>query len=126
MLVIRALAVLAALLLAAGSAAAAGDAVKGAAVFNRCKACHTIAAGGPNRIGPNLHGLFDRDMGKQTGFHYSSGLASAQAKWDDQKLDKWLTSPQGFIAGARMPFHLANSADRANVIAYLHKAAETR
>lgn len=50
------LAVTALLLMAAGPALA-GDPVKGAAVLKRCMACHAIAAGGPNCVGPNLHGL---------------------------------------------------------------------
>lgn len=63
-------------------------------------------------------------MGKQTGFHYSGGPASAPGRWNDRKLDRWLTSPQSFIAGARMPFHLSDSTDRTNVISFLHGAAE--
>lgn len=105
-------------------AQADGDAVKGEAVFKSCALCHNIKAGEPNKIGPNLHGLFDREAGKAPGFAYSSGLAAANFKWDDAKLDKWLTKPQDFIAGAKMPFNVPNAEDRANVISYLHKAAE--
>lgn len=105
-------------------AQADGDAVKGEAVFKSCTLCHNIKAGEPNKIGPNLHGLFDREAGKAPGFAYSSGLAAANFKWDDAKLDKWLTKPQDFIAGAKMPFNVPNAEDRANVISYLHKAAE--
>jgi len=35
---------------------AKGDAAKGEATFAKCKACHTIAQGGANGIGPNLWG----------------------------------------------------------------------
>lgn len=115
---------LAAALLTAPAARADGDAAKGAVVFNTCGICHNIKPGQPNKIGPNLHGLFDRDAGKAPGFNYSSGLAAANFKWDDDKLNKWLTKPQNFIAGAKMPFNLPNAQDRANVISYLHKAAE--
>jgi cytochrome c len=112
------------LLVAVGVAHADGDAVKGEAVFKRCVICHTVKAGQPNKIGPNLHGLFDREAGKEAGFNYSKGLASADFKWDDSKLEKWLTKPQDFIAGAKMPFNVPNAEDRADVISYLHKAAE--
>ncbi len=101
-----------------------GDPAKGAAVFKSCALCHNIKAGEPNKIGPNLHGLFDRQAGKAPGFGYSPGLAAAKFKWDDAKLDKWLTSPQGFMADATMPFNVANAQDRADAIAYLHQAAE--
>lgn len=116
---------LAVFVLVAQSAKAAGDAARGEAVFKRCLLCHTIKAGDPNRIGPNLHGLFDREAGKEPGFHYSSGLANANFKWDDDKLEEWLTKPQDFISGARMPFNVPNGQDRADVISYLRKAAES-
>ncbi len=105
-------------------AQAGGDAVKGEAVFKSCALCHNIKPGEPNKIGPNLHGLFDRDAGKAPGYAYSPGLAAANFKWDDAKLDKWLTKPQDFIAGAKMPFNVANAENRADVISYLHRAAE--
>ncbi|MFY9694907.1 MAG: hypothetical protein WAK35_14295, partial [Xanthobacteraceae bacterium] len=57
-------------------------------------------------------------------FSYSAGLAAANFKWDDDRLDKWLTKPQDYIAGAKMPFNVPNAQDRANVISYLHQAAE--
>jgi|SRR6185437_4500938 len=112
------------LIMSAAAVRAGGDPTKGEAVFKRCALCHNIKAGEPNKIGPNLHGLFDRDAGKAAGFTYSSGLAAANFKWDDAKLDKWLTKPQDFIAGAKMPFNVSDAQDRANVIAYLHQAAE--
>jgi cytochrome c len=108
----------------AATARAAGDPAKGESTFKSCALCHNIKAGQPNKIGPNLHGLFDRDAGKAAGFSYSPGLAAANFKWDDDKLDKWLTKPQDFIAGAKMPFNVPNAQDRANVISYLHQAAE--
>ena len=32
----------------------------GRRVFAQCRSCHTIDAGAPNRVGPNLHGVFGR------------------------------------------------------------------
>src|SRR5579883_276397 len=90
-----------ALIMAAVPAHAGGDAVKGELVFKRCALCHNIKAGEPNKIGPNLHGLFDREAGKEAGFKYSAGLSSADFKWDDAKLDKWLMKPQDFIPAPR-------------------------
>ena len=114
----------AAILLVAGAARAAGDAKQGEQVFRRCLVCHTVAAGQPSRLGPNLHGLFDRAAGTAPGFNYSPGLAKAGYKWDDDKLDKWLENPQAFIAGARMAFRLGNAKERADVIAYVHEATK--
>ncbi len=111
----------AALVLAHGAgAAAAGDPVKGASIFKRCTICHTVKAGDPNRIGPNLHGVFERQAGKVPGFNYTADLKAATFTWDDDKLDKWLTNPQAFSPGASMAFRLSNPQDRADVIAFLH------
>jgi cytochrome c len=114
----------AAILLVAGAARAAGDAKQGEQVFKRCLICHTVAAGQPNRLGPNLHGLFDRAAGTAPGFNYSPGLAKAGYKWDDDKLEKWLENPQAFIPGSRMFFRLPDAKDREDVIAYLHGATK--
>ncbi len=112
-------------LLWAGPAQAGGDAAKGEMVFKRCLICHTIKAGEPNRIGPNLHGLFERDAGKAPGFNgYSDGLKGATFKWDDAKLDQWLADPQKFSPGARMSFRVTNDQERQDVIAYLHEATK--
>lgn len=111
-------------LLLAGAAQAAGDAKQGAQVFRRCQICHTLAAGQPNRVGPNLHGLFDRLAGKAPGYTYSPALAKADYKWDDDKLEKWLENPQAVVPGTRMFFKLSDVQDRADVIAYLHEATK--
>jgi len=35
-----------------------GDSAKGASLFKtRCAQCHTVGAGEPNKVGPNLHGF---------------------------------------------------------------------
>src|SRR6476661_7470390 len=46
------------MLVAAGSAYAAGDAAAGKEVFKKCALCHTTEAG-KNKIGPSLAGVMD-------------------------------------------------------------------
>ena len=136
---IAALAGLAGLMLAAGPAAAEGDAAKGEKIFissgsaafaadaeagvkefNVCKACHTIEAGGPNRVGPNLHGVYGREAGKAEGFKYSSTVADSGLVWTPENLDAYLTAPAKFLKGNRMAFAgLAKPEERADIIAYL-------
>ena len=114
----------AALFVVASSAALAdGDVKKGAKVFKKCKACHTIKQGGKHRVGPNLHGVIGRKAGTAEGFKkFSKGLKAAGFAWDEKMLDEYLTSPKKMIKGSRMAFPgLKKAKDRANVIAYLMK-----
>lgn len=112
-------------LLLPGSSRAGGDPAKGANIFKRCVICHTLKAGEPNRVGPNLHGLFERAAGTTPGFAgYSDGLKGAAFSWDDAKLDQWLANPQAFSKGARMAFRVTSDQERADLIAYLHEATK--
>jgi len=105
---------------------AAGDPAKGAQVFNKCKSCHTIDAGAPNGIGPNLHGVVGEKIGQgANGFAFSDALKSVGGTWDEAKLDKWLTSPRTFAPGTKMTFAgLPKAEDRADVIAYLKQQSQ--
>lgn len=60
----------AALVLAAP--AQAQDAAAGKRAFLKCVACHSIAKGAPNKIGPNLFGVVGRKAGTAPGFRYSA------------------------------------------------------
>ena len=43
---------------------AKADPKKGAEQANACKACHDLSKGGPNKTGPNLWDVVERDIGK--------------------------------------------------------------
>lgn len=97
-----------------------GDLAKGKTQFALCQSCHTITAGGPNRTGPNLHGVFGRTAGTHEGFKYSDAVKAAGFKWDAEKLDAWLADPRGFLPGNRMSFvGVKDPQKRIDLIAYL-------
>jgi cytochrome c len=104
----------------AGSAAADGDATKGATTFGVCKACHRIGPDARNTVGPELNGVVGRKAASVADYSYSSALKAAGITWDDASLSQWLHSPRTLVSGTRMTFAgLRKDEDIANVIAYL-------
>jgi cytochrome c len=100
---------------------ATADVAKGEAVFKKCAACHTIAQGGANGIGPNLWASMGKPHGHVAGFAYSDALKSVPGNWDWEGMDKWLANPKKYAPGTKMTFAgLGNPEERANLILYLN------
>jgi cytochrome c len=97
------------------------SAEKGAASAKKCAACHTFEKGGPNRVGPNLWNVMTRGHAVEPGFSYSAGMEALKGhQWSYEELDKFLTSPKGFVKDTKMSFAgLTRQSERADVIAYL-------
>lgn len=104
------------------------DLANGKAKFGLCQSCHTIAPGGANMTGPNLHGVFGKTSASNPDFKYSDALKNAGWVWDASHLDQWLAQPRTFLPGTKMSFAgLKDAKDRTDLIAYLmvetgHKA----
>lgn len=98
------------------------DPVKGAEVFKKCAACHTIDQGGASGIGPNLWGALGKPHGHVPGFAYSDALKGVPGNWDFAGMDKWLASPRKYAPGTKMTFAgLSKPEDRANLIVYMNQ-----
>ena len=105
------------------TAHAEGDALRGEAHFKECAACHKLDAGA-NEVGPSLHGIFSRKAGELADFRYSPAMRRSGVTWTAETLDKYIADPQAFIPANRMPYAgMSNASDRADLIAYLQKAA---
>ena len=98
---------------------------KGQATAKQCQACHTLEKGGPNRVGPNLWGIVDRQRASEAGFNYSAAMKAKGGKWTYDDLNKFLTSPKTFVPGTAMGFAgIARDTQRADVIAYLRTLSD--
>lgn len=101
---------------------AAGDEARGQDVFRKCAACHTLEAGGRNRVGPRLHGLFGRTAGSVADYRYTDALKNSGLVWEDGTLDAYLKDSEAFVPGTKMYGGLTLDQDRADLIAFLRRA----
>lgn len=96
------------------------DLANGRSKFAGCQGCHSLAKGGPSLTGPNLWGLFGRQVASKEGFNYSPAMKAAHFTWDTANLERWLDNPKEFLPGNKMIFTGIHDADdRRDVISYI-------
>ena len=101
---------------------ASASAAEGAKVFKKCAACHSIAEGGANKIGPALWGVIGRKAGSVPDYKYSKALAAHSKNWSFEEMNGFLIKPKEWIKGTKMSFAgLKNAKDRAAVILYMNE-----
>lgn len=112
-----AIAAAAAALAGCGYAEAAGDAARGATLYeSRCGACHSLQA---DRIGPRHAGINGRRAGSVKGFDYSPALKASTLVWTAPLIERWLADPEQLVPGQRMGFSMADPQARADIAAFL-------
>lgn len=105
-------------------AAAQASPNAGARAWLACRSCHTLKAGEPNKIGPNLAGIAGARAATRPGFTYSPALKESRLVWTDANLDSWLALPGKLVPGSRMAFAgIKDPASRAALIAYIKTEA---
>lgn len=94
---------------------------RGDALFaSDCSMCHSIKAGGPAMMGPNLHGLYGRTSGSLAGFSFSQAMKAKAVEWQRESLEQFIAQPQAFVAGTYMPYvGMAGADDRRAVGCFL-------
>ena len=104
---------------------AMGTVEHGEKVFKRCSACHMIAAGGKNMIGPNLWSILGKQTGVASGYKYSKALAAYGKEWSFEEMNGFLIKPSAHIKGTKMAFAgLKKEKDRASVILYMNSKSD--
>jgi len=101
---------------------ASTSAADGAKVFKKCAACHSIAEGGANKIGPALWGVLGRTAGSLTNYKYSKAMSAYGKKWSFEEMNGFLIKPKDWIKGTKMSFAgLKDGKERAAVILYMNE-----
>ena len=105
---------------------AMGDIQHGEKVFKKCSACHMIASGGKNRIGPNLWSVLGRKTGAVSDYKYSKALTAYGKEWTFTEMNGFLIKPSAHIKGTKMAFAgLKKEKDRASVILFMNSKSNS-
>ena len=98
----------------------------GEKVFKKCVACHSIAKGEGNKIGPGLWNVLGRQAGSVSNYKYSKAMAAYGKPWSFEEMNSFLTKPKDWIKGTKMSFvGLKSEKDRAAVILYMNENTDS-
>ena len=93
------------------------------AEFTWCRFCHTLGAGEPHRVGPNLNRILGKPAAVGTGFAYSSAFVRARERglvWTPETLESFIADPHGYVPENRMRYEpVVDAAARQRIIDYL-------
>ncbi|WP_427450437.1 c-type cytochrome [Litorimonas sp. WD9-15] len=93
---------------------------RGAKIYKRCRACHTLDQDGRNKVGPNLWGIYGAKAGEKEGYAYSKAMLASNIVWDQETMDAYLKKPAEYVKGTKMSFiGLKKQEDRDAVQAYM-------
>ena len=105
---------------------ALGDTAHGEKVFKKCSACHMIASGGKNMIGPNLWSVIGRTAGSVSDYKYSKAMVAYGKEWTFEEMNSYLIKPQAYVKGTKMAFAgLRKEKDRASVILFMNSKSSS-
>ena len=103
--------------------AGAAVAQDGSALFNTCRACHSLDPAAKAMAGPNLSGLIDRKVAGDPQFDYSPVLRQARDEgrvWSADALEKFIADPEAMFPGTWMSsIPVASAADRQTLAQFI-------
>ncbi len=104
---------------------ASADPAAGQKGARKCIACHNVAAGKGNKIGPNLWNIVDRPVASVEGYKYSPAMIDFGGDWTYARLYEYLKNPKGTIKGTKMAFPgVKKDQDLVNLLAWLGEQSD--
>ena len=98
------------------------NSAEGAKIFKKCAACHSLAQGGGNKIGPALWGVIGRTAGAVSDYKYSKAMVAYGKPWSFEEMNGFLIKPKDWIKGTKMSFAgIKSPKERAAVILYMNE-----
>jgi len=99
--------------------------------MRHCTPCHSIKKGDKNKIGPNLFGVVDSEVGNAPGYKYSREYKEGTWIWTRENLDLLINKKYGTLeeavrkltgdpkARTKMKFYGASDEDAQKILDYL-------
>ena len=105
---------------------ALGTIEHGQKVFKKCSACHVVAKGGKNKIGPVLYGILGKQSASVSDYKYSKALIAHGKVWSFTEMNSYLIKPQAHIKGTKMAFAgLKKEKDRASILLFMNNNSDS-
>ena len=83
---------------------AAQPSLNGEQAFAACAGCHSLEAGAPHKVGPNLHGIVGSVAATREGYSYSPALTASGIEWTREYLFAWIAGSEQLVPGSWMLF----------------------
>ena len=104
---------------------ASASVADGEKVFKKCAACHSIAKGGSNKIGPALYNVLGRPAGSFPDYKYSKAMVAHGKIWTAEEMNGFLIKPKDWIKGTKMSYAgLKSAEERAAVIVFMNQNSD--
>ena len=86
----------------------------------RCSACHTLADGSSNIVGPSLYGIFGKKAASREDFEFSDAFKESGIVWDARSMGEFVADPNKKVPGNRMGIpEGVPEADRTAIVAFM-------